>query len=233
MRSWLLVAEVALVSGLAVLSFPSDGSAFLAVTTVTVTATGPSPSNVTLTAGLSELVFANDDSVPHSVRFADGRCSLDVAPSGAPETGGNACFGPARRVFPLYVGSYAYTVDGRFPGGVHVVAAPRTVTLGAWTHSVRRGSQLTLQGELTFAQAGEPGGTAPFPVIVFARDHRQHVFHRIAMVSARFSRLQGGQFIWHLRVRPGVRTTYVAEAKGQRRIWKQARSSRFTVRIRR
>jgi hypothetical protein len=226
-RSWWLIASVALVSGLALVSFPSGGSAYFMSTVVTLTASGPSPSNVTMYAGQSVLVFVNDDSVSHRVVFANGRCSLDVAPgndSGSIQSGVNAC------PFPLYVGSYAYTVDGKFPGRVYVRAAPRTVTLRAWTHSIRRGARLTLHGELTFAQGGEPEPKPPFPVIVLARDNRQHAFHRIAIVRAS---LGDGQFIWQLRVRPGVRTTYVAEATGQRRIWKQARSSRFTVRIRR
>lgn len=233
MRGWLLVAAVALLSGLAALSFPSDGSAFLVPFTVTLTAAGPSPRNVTLAAGLGELLFVNDDSVSHSVVFANGR-SLDVAPGGVGTIAGRSA-----RPFPLYVGSYAFTVDGTFPGDVHVVAASRTVTLEASTHSVRRGSPLTLHGELTWAQPVEAGGKPPFPVIVLARDDRQHAFHRIAMVSARLRGgvdvfgHRGGQFDWHLRVRPGLRTTYVAEAIGQRTIWKPATSSRFAITIRR
>ena len=230
MRRFLsMLAVFASVAAFGALAFTADGSALLMPTTVTLMATGPSPSTVKMGAAESVLAFVNDDSVSHRVVFANGHCSLDVAPgndSGSIQSGVNAC------PYPLYVGTYTYTVDGRFPGSVRVTALSRSVTLTAPAHTVRRGSQLTLHGELTFAPTGgEPAPKPPFPVIVLARGEQQRAFHRIATVSARLGR--GGQFVWHFRVRPGVRTTYVAELKGQRRIWKEARSGSFTVRIRR
>lgn len=226
-RRRLMLIELVLIGVLAALALPTDGSALLIQTTVTLTATGPVPSNVKMSAGQSVLVFVNDDSVSHRVVFTDGRCSLDVAPGSAPETiqtGVNAC------PFPMYVGSYAYTEDGKFPGSVRLLAAPRSVTLTAPTHKIRRGAPLMLHGALTFAQAGEPVPKPPFPVIVLARHGRQHAFHRIRMLAAS---LQGGQFVWQLRVHPRTRTTYIARVKGEPRIWKQARSRPFTIRIRR
>jgi hypothetical protein len=75
---------------------------------------------------------------------------------------------------------------------------------------------------------------APFPVIVLARYAGAHAFKAIATVT-----MPGGvdvQDSWHLKVRPGVATTYIAELTGQLpggQIWQHATSRPFTVRMRR
>lgn len=223
-----LLAVFAAVAAFVALVFTADGSALLDPTTVTLTATGPTPSTVEMLATENVLVFVNDDSVSHSVDFANGQCSLDVAPGdngGTIQTGVNACY-------PLNVGTNAYSVDGQFPGSVDVMALYRSVSLTGRTHTIRRGSRLTLHGELTYEpEGGEAASpTPPFPVVVLVRGKRQHAFHPLALVSA--TRMNG-HLVWRVRVRPRVQTTYVAELRADRDIWEKARSGSFTVRIRR
>jgi hypothetical protein len=187
------------------------------------------------------LAFFNKDSVTHTVVFANGLCSLSVA-SGetvGPDYSVNGSQHPdCNSNFPFYVGSYAYTVDGRFPGRVDTMPAFRSVTLTARTHKVRRGERLTLHGVVLWdnTATGEVTTKAPFPVLVLARQKGRQPFKPIATVALRRAahgrvwRLHG--YVWRLHVRPGVQTTYIAELKGQLpggRIWRHARSHLFTV----
>jgi hypothetical protein len=74
------------------------------------------------------------------------------------------------------------------------------------------------------------------PVIrVLARHDRSHPFQRIAMFVVRLRRSSssfGCEYDWQLKVRPGLRTTYVADSKFNADLWKPATSRPFTVRIR-
>lgn len=192
---------------------------------------------MTLTAGfVEELEFVNNDLVDHTVVFgngqANGPCSIDVPPgSNAAEYG----------CFPRWVGTHSYVVDGKFTGTVHIGGAARSVSLIARTHTVRLGSQLTLHGKLTLSNLGAPfcskGLYWPRPLNILARHDASHRFTRIAMFHV--GRGPGGRaindrctFFWSHEVRPGVTTTYIAEAKLGGNYWRRARSNPFTVRIR-
>ena len=184
MRSWLLLARVALVGVVAALVVVSDGSAAPKVVTVVITATGPSPSTVRIGPG-KEFLWVNNDSVAHTLVFAHGSyCSLN--PSGEPPP----TIAPCDYYYAKRVGSFGYSVDGRFPGKVVVVALARSVSLTARTHSVRLGSQLTLHGQETFDNGGAPfcshgGGLAETGLRVLARHAAGQPFKRIAMFSLR------------------------------------------------
>lgn len=204
--------------------------------TVSLTATGPSPSTLKL-AGGNYMLFDNKDSVTHAVVFANGLCSLTLSPGEAAGPGNE--LGPdnpnCHDNFTFEVGSYAYSVDGTVPGTVDTVPASRSVTLIARTHRIRRGERLTLHGRATWDNSCcEFATKAPFPVIVLARYAGSHTFKAIATVAMGGS--PDASDVWHLKVRPGIATTYIAEVNGQLpegRIWKQATSHPFTVRLRR
>ncbi|HJQ73477.1 MAG TPA: hypothetical protein VJ814_01230 [Gaiellaceae bacterium] len=234
-RSWLLTAGVALVGLPAAFAFPSDGSAYETSYPVALTAAGPSPSTLTIRAG-AYMDFVNRDSVTHTVVFANGRCTVSVPPGYALGPGNDVVLPGQQPVplpdchddFPFYVGSYAYTVDGRFAGTVETAPLHRSVTLTARAHRIRRGVRLTLHGRVSWSPLG-PGSRAPFPVVVLARTDGKHPFEPIATVPVT---AQG----WRLSVRPGVTTTYVAEANGQLpegQVWTPATSRAFTLRVRR
>src|ERR1700754_5210794 len=106
-RRWRLVMQVALAGVLAGLVFPADGSALDAVF-ITLSPTGPSPAVVTVTGEYP--VWINHDSVPHTVVFANGSCSIQVAPGG---------YGQCPNGFGSgFVGDYAYTVDSTFQASI-------------------------------------------------------------------------------------------------------------------
>jgi hypothetical protein len=233
-RSWLLVAGVAFVGALAGLAFPSDGSGYVNSFGVLLTAAGPSPSTLKMEAG-AYMLFDNKDSVTHTVVFANGLCSLTVAP-GEVVGPGNSVNGSVHPNcnddFPFYAGSYAYTVDGKVPGTVDTVPASRLVTLTARTHKIRRGKRLTLHGQVVWNnQCCDLTSKVPFPVIVLARHDPNRPYTQIATLAVRHG--AHGDF-WQLQVRPGVTTTYIAEANGQLpngAIWKPAKSRPFSVRM--
>jgi plastocyanin len=231
-----LIARIALVGVLAALAFPSDGSGYISSYPVSLTATGPSPSTLKFDAG-RYMLFDNKDSLTHTVVFANGLCSLTLSPG--EQAGPGNELGPdnpnCNDNFTFYVGSYAYTVDSKFPGTVETTPAYRSVTLTARTHRVRRGQRLTLYGKARWDNnATSMWSTPPFPVIVLARYAGTHAFKAIATVTMPAD--VDVQDVWHLKVRPGRATTYIAELTGQLsngRIWKQATSLPFTVRMRR
>ena len=229
-----MIREAALVGVVAALAFPSDGSGLVNSVGVSLTATGPSPTTLKMEAG-AYLIFDNKDSVTHTVVFANGLCSLTVTPgeSVGPGNSVNGSQHPdCNDNFPFYVGSYAYTVDGKVPGTVDTVAAGRSVTLTARTHRIRRGERLTLHGQVLWNnQCCEFATTLPFPVIVLARYAGSHTFEDIGTITVASSSPRSP---WSLKVRPGKAATYVAEANGQLpegRIWTQAASHPFTVRV--
>jgi hypothetical protein len=219
-RPWLL-AQFALVGALAVLASPSSGSALRAVGIV-LTANGPSPVVETIPAGLYP-VWVNNDTVTHTLAFANGQCTLQLAP-GSVQACNNSCFSQ--------LGQYGYTVDGTVQASIVVVAEGRSVTLTAKRHAIRRRARLRLHGELTIPILSPPAPPAPQPVIVYARNDRHHAFRRIRVVTAK---THGWTLRWQLHVRPGSRRTYIVEANSQPKggpYWQRAWSSPFTVRVR-
>ena len=227
-RRW-LIGQVALVGVLAVLAFPSSGSALSAVF-IYLTPTGPSPAVLTLPAGHYP-VWVNQDTVTHTVAFASG-CSIQVAPGG---------YGQCTNGFSSGVGNYPCTVDGTAQASIVVTAEGRTVTLEARRHAIARGSELMLRGALAVAQLSPPSTQGPRqPVVVLARPDGRRSFHPIAVVTAKPHRWRGGSLanvhsVWRLRVRPRVGTTYIVEARYQPQggqFWQQARSGPFRVRVR-
>ena len=221
-RRW-LIAQVALLGVLAVLAFPSSGSA-LAAEFISLTPTGPSPATLTIPAGMYP-VWVNQDTVTHTVTFANGNCSVQVAPGD---------FGQCSNGFSSGLGSNPYTVDGTAQGNIVVVARGRTVTLYARRHRIARGSELTLRGRLRVQQLSPPMVQGPrMPVTVLARPDRYHPFHRIAVVMAQPGRqvhdLSNVYSTWHLRVRPRARTIYIVVANNQPAYWQRAWSRSFRV----
>ena len=241
-RGWLLIAELALVGVLSAFGFASDGFAYATTYTVSLTATGPAPSLLKIGAG-AFMEFHNKDSVAHTVVFANGRCTVSVPPGYWIGPGGQSVY-PGQQVvpqpgcndnFPFYVGSYAYSVDGKFSGAVETRPLRRFVTLEARTHRVARGSRLTLHGEVIWGtQDGIFVTRTPFPVIVVARYEGQRTFEPLATVAVRYVGGRNGGFRWQLSVRPGVTTSYLAEVTGQLpegQVWTKARSRLLTVRM--
>lgn len=223
--------QVALAGVLAAIVFPADGSALSAVF-ITLTPTGPSPAVLTIEAGLYP-VWRNNDTVTHAVVFANGSCSIQVAPGAIGQCidgyGGG------------YVGNYAYTVDNTFPGNIVTVAASRSVSLTAKRHTIRRGTVLRLHGRLQDYDGSPPGPGTEQPITLLARHDRYHPFRRFKVVMAKLHPTPKshvhpwGELVWQLRVGPRTRTTYIAEANYQPpggQVWQQAWSKPFKVLVR-
>jgi hypothetical protein len=212
---------------LAVLALPSSGSALVGFIPIYLTANGPSPAVQTVGVG-GYAAWINQDTVAHTVVFADGRCSLQLPPGSGLVTCPTG----------FSVGDHPYTVDGKFPASLVVVADWRTVTLQAKSHSIERGSILSLRGRLAVGTGSPPVFDGPRqPVTVLARSDRHHPFHRIAVVMAKphHARNPGAAFsVWLLRVRPGTNKIYIAEANSQPKggqYWERAWSRPFRVRV--
>jgi hypothetical protein len=231
-RRWRLIVQVALAGVLAVLAFPADGAALDAVF-ISLTPTGPSPAVMTIPAGMYP-VWINQDTVAHTVVFANGLCSIQVVPG---EYDGQCTngFSPGS-----YVGDYAYTVDNTFQGSIVTVAGTRSVSLTARRHSIRRGSELRLHGGLHDWDLSPPGPGSPQPIIVLARHDRYHPFRRLAVVTAKLHQTPKshihpwGKLVWQIRVRPRTRMIYIAEANSQPsggQAWQRAWSKPFKVLI--
>jgi len=202
---------------------------------VALTDTGPVPSSLEMGA-LQTARFSNTGSVSHTVVFANGLCSLTVAPGTGP-TDGKAC----ENSFMAFVGTYSYTVDGKFPGTVITAPLGRSVSLTARTHTIRDGKRLILNGQVT---RGIAGTAPPPPVIVLARRVGTQPFELLATVRTKAS--PQGAYGWKFSVRPDVPTTYIARVTAQRlcyypasrcahpqgQVWANVRSRPFTVRIR-
>jgi len=173
----------------------------------------------------------NTDSVAHRVAFAVGNCSLTLAPG---TTAWCHDGGPTRR------GTYRYTVDGTFPGTVHVVGIFRSVSLTARTHTIRLGSRVTLRGRVTIGNEGAPFCVPRYgePMLLLARHEPSQSFRRIAMFAI------GGRseskrpvhnrctYNWRRKVRPGRSTAYVAKAFGGLFAFEPATSRPVTVQVR-
>ncbi len=230
-RRWRSIVQVALVGVLAALVFPADGSSLDAVF-IALTPTGPSPAVMTIPAGMYP-VWSNNDTVTHTVVFANGSCSIQVAPGAIGQCINGYGGG--------YVGDYAYTVDNTFQASIITVAADRSVSLSARHHTIRRGATIRLYGRLQDYDLSPPGPGTEQPIIVLARHNRADPFRRIAVRTAKLHPTPKshvhpwGELIWQLRVRPRARTTYIAEANSQPQggqVWQQAQSKPFEVRVR-
>ena len=228
-RQW-LIAQVTLLGVLAALALPASGSALRPVFVISLTPTGPSPSFLSTAAGLGPVWFNNTDTVTHTVVFANGLCSIQVAPGSR---------GQCTSDFMSYIGDYPYTADGTSRGDVVVEAVGRTVSLVASRNRLRRGSQLRLHGRLQEENSNWSPPTAgqPQAIIVLARPDRYHPFRRVAVVMARLDRTRKrnapfGELLWQLRVRPRAHTIYIAEANSQPaggQFWQRAWSRPFRV----
>jgi hypothetical protein len=226
-----VIVQLALVGALALLAFPGASSALLPTYTVSLTAAGPSPDVLKLPAGYDP-DWSNTDTVTHTVVFANGLCSIQVAPGSS---------GRCPSGFTDYVGDYPYTVDGTGQAQLSVEAIHRSVSLRAKAHTIDRGSRLTLHGRLQDIQYGSPPNSgSPQPIMVLARPDRYHAFHRIAVVRAKLHLPKGanpllGKLLWRLRVHPREKTVYIAEASYQPQggqVWQQAWSKPFRLRVR-
>lgn len=187
---------------------------------ITLTPTGPSPAIVTIGGNLYP-VWRNTDTVGHTVSFANGLCSFQVAPGQIGQ-----CSTPWR------VGKYPYTVDGRFQASIVKVLVFRTLTLAARSHTVSRESRLRLHGMLDYAIGSPPVFYSSMPVTLLARPDRHHPFRRIA-VTDKPSRRRPSGFPWELYVHPRATTIYIAEAASDTDTWEPAMSRPFKVIVRR
>ncbi len=230
-RRGTLLTQVGFLGILVGLAFPGEGLALRPTFTINLSATGPSPASLTLPVGLGQVMFNNTDTVTHTFAFANGWCSDEL-----PAAGNFSCG------IPQHVGDYPYTVDGTTQADVVVVAVGRSVTLTSKSHSVRLGSQVTLRGRLREENStwSPPTAGEPQPIIVIARPHRGHAFHRVAVVMAtlhpRTKQDPFGELLWHVRIRPRSGMTYVALASYQPaggKFWQRARSTPFRVNVHR
>src|SRR5438876_4787641 len=121
-----LIAQLALVGVLALLAFPGEGSALRPTFVISLTPAGPSPAALEVPAGLGQIWFSNTDTVTHTVVFANGLCSIEVAPGRR----GQCTSG----FFMSYVGDYPYAVDGTSQAHLVIEAVGRGVSLGARSH---------------------------------------------------------------------------------------------------
>lgn len=69
----------------------------------------------------------------HTVVFANGLCSIQVAPGGFGQCANGYGGG--------YVGDYAYTVDNTFQASIVTVADGRSVSLHGRRHTIRLGAR--------------------------------------------------------------------------------------------
>jgi hypothetical protein len=227
-RRW-LIAKLALLGVLALLVFPGSGSALLPQYIVSLTPSGPSPMEMTEPVGFPPVRFRNTDTVTHSVVFANGSCSLDVA-AGTEQS--------CTSQFPI--GDYVYSVDGTNEAHLVITAIPRSISLRAHRTTVKRGARLMLHGQLHDIQyPSPPNAGSPQPVMVLALHYHGHKLHRIAVVMAKLlpgtKRDPFGRLVWRLHVRPRATTTYIAEAVYQPRsgrVWKQAWSKPLKIVVR-
>jgi hypothetical protein len=212
------------VLGAVVLGFPAAGSALLGQYPISVTASGPSPSVLNTTAGGRSPVWINQDQVTHTVTFANGLCSFQVAPGDRADCSND---------FFVSVGQYPYTVDGTLQASVIVSLNPRTVTLTARRHTIEQGGRLLLHGMLNYAVIGPPVFSSRMPVTLLARPDRHHPFRRVAVITKLMTRRSTSSgFLWKFYVHPKATTTYIAEANSSTDFWQPAVSRPFKVVVR-
>jgi len=164
------------------------------------------------------------DQVTHTVAFANGLCSFQVAPGDRADCSND---------FFASVGQYPYTVDGTVQASVVVSLNPRTVTLTARRHTIEQGGRLLLHGMLDYAVIGPPVFSSRMPVTLLARPDRHHPFRRVAVIAKLMTRRSmSSGFPWKFYVHPKATTTYVAEANSNTDFWQLAVSRPFKVVVR-
>jgi hypothetical protein len=218
-RRW-LIAQAALVGALALLAFPSSSFALLGTYTISLTPSGASPTAFSVAIDSGYVSFENTDTVTHTISFANGWCSAQIAP------GDRFSCGSA----PAKVGDYGYTIDGAVQATLSVIPQTRTVTLTATRNGLRLGSKVRLHGSLAIADGSPPAFYGPrMPVTVFARALGEKLWHRIGVVMATplKTRHYPAHSVWQLWVQPHAGTIYRAEANSQPKagqFWENARS---------
>jgi len=183
------------------------------------------------------VLFVNHDSVAHTVvlhKNPHARWTCSLGPAGASPPDSDQCENGNLG----FVSSQSYTVDGKFPGKVVVVGLTRSVSLTARTHAVALGGRLTLHGQVTYENQGDPICRFSNLVRVLARNNRSEPFKRLAMFTItppKNTRATKNRCTlpFQFTVRPGTATTYVAKATGAARVWRVATSRPFTVLVRR
>lgn len=225
------VVQLALVGALALLAFPGASSALRPTFVISLTSAGPAPALLSVPATLGQVWFSNTDTVMHTVDFANGSCSLQIAPGGREQCANG---------FMGYVGDYPYTVDGTSQAELVVAAVGRRVSLGARSHTIRRGNQLRLHGRLQEQNSNwsPPSAGIPQPITVLARHNGHQPFRRVAVVTAKVhlptKGAPFGELLWQVRVRPQRHMIYIAEANSQPKggqVWQRATSKPFRVRV--
>ena len=224
-RRWRLIGLFA-VLGAGILGFPAAGSALVGQLPIVLTANGPSPSVLNVGPGGRSPLWLNQDQVTHTVTFANGLCSIQLAPGDQGECSND---------FFAAVGQYPYTVDGTVQANVNVSVYSRTVTLTARRHTIKQGARLLLHGKLDYDVLGgsPPALVTRMPVTLLARANSHHPYRRVAVTAKLKTRrsLSSG-FPWKLSVRPKKTTTYIAEATSDPSYWQPARSRPFKVVVR-
>lgn len=234
MRSGLLIARAVVVGVFAALAFASNGSG-AGPRTVVISATGPSPSTVSI-GPYGEVLFVNRDSVAHTVvvqQNAHARWTCSLAAAGEPPPGSDRCLYHA-----AFVSRHSYTVDGQPRGEIVVLGLPRSVSLTARTHTIRLGRQLSLHGRTSFETWLDSTCGDKFTLVLLARPAHSPRFKRIAVFPVGANKKTPTavnnrcSYSWQRTVRPGIETTYIARVLGVARIWRVPTSRPFTVSIR-
>jgi hypothetical protein len=194
--------------------------------TISIQADGASPPEASITATLTVPNWHNTDEVEHNVTFRNGRCSLELQPSGR---------GTCSDAFWRYVGRYPYTVSGvRTPDATLVVEpAQRALTLYASRTLLARGSTVALTGTLTFATPIAPPELGQ-PVALMHRILGAKRFVPLKTLRTHLRR-SGSVYEWRATVRPRATTTYRARDFFQPRggvVWRDVQSRAVTVRVR-
>lgn len=218
-----LTLQFGVIAAVAVLVFPASGSA-LSARFIQLTASGPSPAALSIPAGQYPL-WINNDSRAHTVVFANGLCTLHVAPGAI-----------AQCIRGFGVGAYTYTVDRTAAGTLTVAPESRSVSLAAAKRAIRHGARLTLHGLLSYGHGGIPisnGAKTSMRVTLLARPDRRHSFRAVA--SVRPAALGPKGYPWQRIIRPRRTTIYIVEANSQPssgEFWRAARSRPFKVVVR-
>ncbi len=221
---WPALLIVIALSGALALQASSSGASPVPKT-VAIGSGGPSPSALSLFAGLGVPNWHNLDGVQHTIAFLNGRCSLTIEP-------GSTAVCPAS--FWSYVGRYPYTVGGvTQPDGVLIVQpAPRKVTLRASRIVIRKGSGLTLSGTFSYAIPIAPPAVGQ-PVVLMRRLLGSERFLRFKTVRPRLPR-SGSTYEWHVVIHPRKTATYRARdflQPSTGTVWMNTESAAVTVRV--
>jgi hypothetical protein len=232
MRRLTLVAAVALaLAALVPLAVPGAAEAIRKSRIISIDASGLQQPVVRIGIGQDIPVWFNRDTVPRTVRFLNGRCTLVLQP-------GDDDF--CRDQFWERLGVYRYEVaqdGGTVTGVLAIVRWKRTVTMRAALRAVPRGQAVVLSGTAFAERWGMLG--PPTPPVVVSRRTRDGRLVRVARVMAvrwRDTRRtadypDGFWFTWKVRLRPFRTATYVAQIVAWRDRFEHARSRPIKVRV--